>query len=90
MRTTKKTTHYLIILLTFLLGVLFYNLFFDESNKVMPDHGTLTITPFTAKEQKDLIQAQQAETRTVNTGPLVATATAMNAQAKVLNLKHQA
>ncbi|OGT49057.1 MAG: hypothetical protein A3E82_01405 [Gammaproteobacteria bacterium RIFCSPHIGHO2_12_FULL_38_11] len=89
MRSTHKTTHYFVIFLIFVLGVIVYNVYFSADN-ITPtsDHATLTLTPFTAKEQKDLIRAQQAQEKKIDTGPLIATANATEAEAKVLNLNH--
>ena|SRR3990167_5474003 len=74
------------LILSFSLGI--YYLFF-ESIPVTPNHVELSLVPNTAREQNDLILAQEQtqEELPVQTGPLVAQMSASDAQTKVLNLK---
>ena len=54
------------------------------------DHANLSLTPFTAREQKDLIKTQEQEESLDVSGPLVQQMTADHAQSRVLNLNRPA
>ncbi|GEM_PF-4896157 len=75
----------LLLILSFSLGI--YYLFF-ESIPVTPNHIELSLIPTNAREQNDLILAQEQsqEELPMQTGPLVAQISASDAQAKVLNM----
>lgn len=83
----NKTSHLYTLLLglSFSLGI--YYLFF-ETTPVTSNHIELSLIPTTAREQNDLILAQEQsqEELPAQTGPLVAQMSATDAQAKVLNL----
>lgn len=83
----NKTSYLYTLLLglSFSLGI--YYLFF-ETVPVTPNHIELSLVPTTAREQNDLILAQEQsqEELPVQTGPLVAQMNAQDAQTKVLNL----
>ncbi len=83
----RKTSYLytMLLALSFSLGI--YYLFF-ESIPVSPNHVALSLVPNTAREQNDLVLAQEQtqEELPMQTGPLVAQMSAADAQAKVLNL----
>ncbi|PIZ05125.1 MAG: hypothetical protein COY58_00765 [Gammaproteobacteria bacterium CG_4_10_14_0_8_um_filter_38_16] len=81
----KKVSYFLIVFLVSGLIVLFYSLFMSAKPGT-PDHTSLSLQPYTAREQQDLVLAQEQSEGTLNTGPLVAQMSAQAAQAKVLNL----
>lgn len=83
----KKTSYLFSVVFISLLMIIFYSVFF-KTDKATPDHSSITLTPFTANEQKELIQAQEQEEHLDVTGPLVASMTATDAQTRVLNLNH--
>ena len=81
----KKSTYFFTVFFISLLIVLFYHLFFNTNKPAASDHSTLTLTPFTNSEQKDLIMAQEQEAASIDSGPLVASMTPEDAQTRVLN-----
>lgn len=84
----KKSTYFFAIFFISLLILLCCHLLFGENTSSTPDHATLTLTPFTAREQKALIAKQeQAAQLDINT-PLVAQMSASDAEARVLNVTH--
>lgn len=81
----KKSTYIFALCFIGLLAILFH-VQLSPPNDATHDHASLMLTPFTAREQKDLIQAQEQEERLDDTGSLVAQMSATDAQARVLNL----
>ena len=83
--SVKKSTIFLLLFLILLLVALWHHLF-SQPTFITSDHATLTLTPFTAREQKDLIQAQEQEEQLDVSGPLTARMTVPQAEDHVLNL----
>ena len=81
----KKSTYLFALFFVSAISILFHILFFPK-NSVTSDHATLTLTPFTAHEQKALIKAQEQEAQSDPTAPLIASMSVPDAQARVLNL----
>ena len=81
----QKVKAVLTIAFVVVVAVVVYDLFFKTTTSATPNHAAISLTPFTAKEQRDLIRAQQMQERTADTGPLVALVSATDAQARVLN-----
>lgn len=80
----SKISYFLVVLLVSTLLVLCYSAFFTRSSVSL--NATLTLKPFTAREQQDLIKKQ--EQSAAATGPLIASINAADAQARVLNFNH--
>ncbi len=89
MKTIKKLNYCFSVLFVTILIVVCYNIFFNNQ-PATPDHASLSLTPFTAREQKDLITEQEQAGQLEVNGPLVASMNAADAQAHVLNLNHGA
>lgn len=81
----KKSTYFFIFFFVIAL-VIFCHRLFTARTTPTPDHMTITLTPFTAREQKDVIKAQEQEDQLDVAGPLIAQMSATEAQARVLNL----
>ncbi len=81
----KKSTYLFGIFFVGLVMVLLHDQF-SPQDSMTRDHASLTLKPFTAREQKDLIQAQVQEDQLDVSGPLIAKMNATDAQARVLNL----
>lgn len=82
-----KTSTYLFFFGLILFLMIMINQLIDPDQIPTADHASLTLTPFTAREQKDLILAQEQSEQLAVSGPLIATMTAQKAQEKVLNLQ---
>lgn len=82
-----KTSTYFFFFGLVLFLVIAINQLINPHQAPTADHASLTLTPFTAREQKDLILAQEQSEQLAVSGPLVATMSAQKAQAKVLNLQ---
>ena len=87
MSSLTKTSYFILLLCVALVSGLLYVLFIKkEKPEGDPHQITLTIKPFTQREQQDLLKAQAQEERTVITGPLITLMSASEAEKKVLNL----
>lgn len=83
----KKLSYFFAVLLVSSLITLFYFLFLTNG-KPASDHASLSLQPYTANEQQDLILAQEQEEGAIDNGPLITQMTAADAEAKVLNLRN--
>lgn len=82
----KKTSYLITVLFVSTLLYFFYSLFFGTQHSATLNHQTLMLIPHTAKEQQDLIIAQQRESESDMSGPLVARMSVQTAEANVLSL----
>ena len=60
-------------------------LFYLDQKHVSGDQAAIAIQPFTDRERKELVNAQEQEEAEKPTGPLIAFITAPQAEKKVLN-----
>lgn len=82
----KKLSYFFAVLLVSSLITLFYFVFLTNE-KPSADRASLSLQPYTANEQQELILAQEQEEGAISNGPLIAQMTATDAEAKVLNLQ---
>lgn len=87
----KKINYFLAVFIVSSLLFVCYLLFFATEKSVATDQTqtTLVLQPFTLKEQKELADAEERDESAKPTGPLIAFTTAIDAQAKVLNLNRK-
>lgn len=83
----KKVGYMGAVLLVLFTGYWLYSWFFATRQATTPHHTTLTLTPFTQSEKRDLIHTQSTNTKQSATAPLIATTNPDVAQAEVLSIK---
>lgn len=85
----KKISYFIAVLIASSLLVICYFLFFTTEKTAGIDQTALTLQPFTAKEQRELINAEEREETAKPTGPLIALTSVTDAEAKVLNMNRK-
>lgn len=88
MRIHLKKNTYLFLMLFIAGFAVICHLLLSPPAVATSDHAALSLTPFTAREQKDLIKAQEQEETLDVSGPLVQQMNPDVAQSRVLNITH--